>query len=42
MFILETNNVRIALFAKGEKVESDIDLWHKLFCHVNFPWLREM
>ena len=42
MFILETNEVGTAMFAKGQKVESDIDLWHKRFNHVNFPPLREM
>ena len=30
------------MFAKGQKVESDIDLWHKWFGHVNFPKLQEM
>ena len=42
MFILNTNEVGTALFAEGQKVESDIDLWHKWFGHVNFPRLREM
>ena len=42
MFILETNDVGIAMFAKGQKVESSIDLWHKWFGHINFPRLREM
>ena len=42
MFILETNEVGTTTFAKGQKVESDIDLWHKWFNHVNFPRLREM
>ena len=42
MFILDTNQAGTALYAKGQKVESDIDLWHKRFGHVNFPRLREM
>ena len=42
MFILKTNNVGTVMIAKGQKVESDIDLWHKRFGHVNFPRLREM
>ena len=42
MFILEKNEVGTAMFAKGQKVESDIDLWHKQFSHVNFPRHREM
>ena len=37
MFILKTNNVDTAMFAKGQKVESDIDLWNKRFGHANFP-----
>ena len=28
MFILNTNDVETALLTKGQKVESDIDLWH--------------
>ena len=42
MFILETNEVGTAMFAKGKKVESHIDLWHKRFNHVNFPRLCEL
>ena len=42
MFILDTDQARTALFARGQKLESDIDLWHKRFGHVNFPRLREM
>ena len=36
MFILEANDVNTAMFTKGQKVESDIDLWHKRFSQVNF------
>ena len=42
MFILNTNDVGTTLFAKGQKVKLDIDLWEKRFGHVNFPWVREM
>ena len=42
MFILNTNEVGTAMFTKGEKVESNTDLWHKWFGHVNFPRLCEM
>ena len=42
IFILETNEVVTAMFVIGQKVESDIDLWHKRFGHINFPRLREM
>ena len=34
MFILETNEVGNAMFAKGQKVELDIDLWHKRFVEI--------
>ena len=33
---------RTAMFVKGQKVESDLDLWNKQFGHINFLWLREM
>ena len=42
MFILDTNQVETALFAKGQMVELDIDLWHKWFGHVNLTRLHEM
>jgi hypothetical protein len=42
MFILDTNNVFTAMYARGQKVETDIDLWHKRFGHVNFTRLQDM
>ena len=42
MFILKTNEVGTAMFAKGQMVELDIDLWHKRSGHIIFPQLREM
>ena len=42
MFILQTIDVGTTMFAKGQKIELDIDLWHKSFDHVKFPQLREM
>ena len=42
MFILDTNDVGIAIFAKGKKVKSDIDLWQKQCDHVNFSQRQEM
>ena len=36
MFILDTNDVGIALFVKGQKVKSDIDLWHKRIGHLHY------
>ena len=42
MFTLDTNDVGTALFIKGEKVESYIDLWHKRIGHVNYERLQEL
>ena len=42
MFILNTNNVCTALFAKGQKIELDIDLWHKRIGHVNYQRLEDL
>ena len=36
MFILDTTDGGTAMFAKGQKAESDIDLWHKRIGHVNY------
>ena len=42
MFILDTNYVGTAMFAKGQKVEPDIDLWHKQISHVNYQRLQDL
>ena len=42
MFILDTNDVGTAMFCKGQKVESDIDLWHKRIGHVNYQRLQDL
>ena len=42
MFILNTNDASATMFAKGQKVESDIDFWHKRISQVNFPRSQEM
>ena len=39
MFILDINDVGTSMFAKGQKVESDINLWHKQIGHVNYQRL---
>ena len=36
MFILDSSDGGATMFAKGQKVESDIDLWHKRIGHVNY------
>ena len=42
MIILETNDVGTTMFAKGQKVESKIDQWHKRIGHINFQKLQEL
>ena len=42
MFILDTNDVGTTMFAKGQKVESDIDLWHKRIGHINYQRLQNL
>ena len=42
MFILDTKDIGTAMFAKGQKVEADINLWYKRIVHVNFPRLHEL
>ena len=34
MFILDSTDGGTAMFTKGQKAESDIDLWHKRIGHV--------
>ena len=42
MFILDSSDGGIAMFAKGQKVESGIDLWHKGIGHVNYQRLQDL
>ena len=42
MFILNTNDVVTTMFAKGQKVESDIDLWHNRIDHVNYRRFQDL
>jgi hypothetical protein len=44
MFILDRTDdgPDTALFAKGQKAESDIDLWHKRIGHVNYRSLQDL
>ena len=42
MFTLDTNDIGTSMFAKGKKVESDIDLWHKWIGHVNYQRLQDL
>ena len=40
--MLDTNSVKTAMYAKGQRVDIEIDLWHKRFSHNNLPRLQDM
>ena len=42
MFILDSNEVKSAMYAKGLKTETNIELWHKRIGHINLRRLRAM
>ena len=42
MFILDTNDVSVAMYVRGQKVDSKIDLWHKWFNDINFLRLQDI
>ena len=42
MFILDSTDGGTAMFAKGQKAESDIDLWHKRIDHINYQRLQDL
>ena len=42
MFILESNEVKSAMFAKGLKTDTDIQLCHKRIGHINLQKLKGM
>ena len=42
MFILESNEVKSVMFAKGLKADTDIELWHKRIGHINLQKLKGM
>ena len=42
MFILALTEVKSAMFAKGHKVESDLNVWHKRIGHINLQKLQNM
>ena len=42
MFILDSTDGGTAMFAKGQKAESDIELWHKRIGHVNYRRLQDL
>ena len=42
MFIIDAHKMKSAMFAKGHKVDADIELWHKRICHINLQKLKGM
>ena len=42
MFILESNEVKSAMFAKGLKTDTNIEIWHKRIDHINLQKLKGM
>ena len=42
MFILPSTEVKLAMFAKSLKVESDLNIWHKRIGHINLQKLQNM
>ena len=42
MFILDSHEMKSAMFAKGTKADSDIELWHKRIGHINLQKLKAM
>ena len=42
MFILDSHEMKSAMFAKSTKVDSDIELWHKRIGHINLNKLKVM
>ena len=42
MFVLESNEVKLAMFANGLRLETDLNLWHKRIGHINLRKLQNM
>ena len=42
MFILNSTDEGTLMFAKGQKVVLDFDLWHKRIGHVNYQRLQDL
>ena len=39
MFILDSHEMKSAMYAKGQRANSDIELWHKRIGHINLQKL---
>ena len=42
MFILDSHEMKSAMYAKGRKADTDIELWHKRISHINLLKLKGM
>ena len=42
IFILESSEVKLAMYAKSQKVKTDLKLWHKRIGHINLQKLQNM
>ena len=42
MFILDSHEMKSAMFAKSTKADFDIELWHKRIGHVNLNKIKAM
>ena len=42
MFILDSHEMKSAMFAKSMKADSNIELWHKRIGHINLNKLKGM
>ena len=42
MFILDSHEMKSAMFAKSTKADSDIELWHKRIGHISLNKLKAM
>ena len=42
MFIIDTSDGGTAMFAKGQKAESDINMWHKRIGHINYQRVHDL
>ena len=42
MFILDSHEMKSAMYARGQRVNADIELWHKRIGHINLQNLKGM
>ena len=42
MFIPDSHEMKSAMYAKGQRADTDIELWHKRIGHINLQKLMGM